>query len=66
MSATPLETTPGTASIRELSMAASHRARALPRRRANMSAAEFALLVIGWGAAVGGILAISLLVRSFE
>jgi len=43
----------------------SRRTRALPRRHIAMSGSEFALLVTGWTAATAGILAISLLVRSF-
>lgn len=50
-------------STTELSMAISRRPRALSQRHADMSRAEFAWLVMGWGAAVAGVLVISLLVR---
>jgi hypothetical protein len=52
-------------SMRELSMLTTRRSRALSRRHASMSGAEFALLVMGWGAGVAGVLTISLLMRSF-
>lgn len=54
----------GAVSSRERSMRISNRSRALSRRPASMSEAEFAWLVMGWSSAVAGILAISLLLRS--
>lgn len=43
----------------------SGRTRALPRRQAEISAVEFVVLTAAWVAAVAGILATSLLLRSF-
>ena len=59
MRATSLNSRPATVSSRK------PRTRALAWRRADMSGAQFVLLATGWVAAAGGILAISLLVRSF-